>query len=400
MASQAVTVNTTPTVTVTPNAPGLCTGGSVNMNATGATSYTWSPATGLDVTTGSSVNANPASTQTYTIVGTTGSCSANQTATVTVATTLTVTVTPSAPAICLGNSVTLNGNGASSFTWKAPGGLSCTSCPSPSANPAVTTTYTVVGTSGTCADSANVVVTVNTLPSVTISDDKVGGSVICSTSDTLTANATGHGAFTYTWNTGATTSSLLADTASTYTVKVTDVNGCIDSVSLAITKNNQSITITGVDSIPMPGVNDTLTAHNGTNYSWSTGSTTSSVIVAPTVLTTYKVTGTDPNGCHDTATFTVKVGPNGIAAITDNDKTSLYPNPAERTINMSFEMQGAAKAAIIRIYDAYGKEVMNTNVTISNGKVLPIDISSLNQGLYFIKVTTEKNTQVVKFVKQ
>jgi len=399
-ASQAVTVNATPTVTVTPDAPGLCTGGSVNMNAGGATSYTWSPATGLNLTTGSSVNANPTSTQTYTIVGTTGSCSANQTATVTVATTLTVTVTPSAPAICLGNSVTLNGNGASSFTWKAPGGLSCTSCPSPSANPSVTTTYTVVGTSGTCADSANVVVTVNTLPSVTVSDDKVGGSVICSANDTLTATASGHGAFTYIWNTGVTTSTLLVDTAGTYTVKVTDVNGCVDSVSQAITKNNQSITITGVDSIPMPGVNDTLTAHNGTNYNWSTGSTTSSVIVAPTTLTTYQVTGTDPNGCHDTATFTVKVGPNGVAALTDNDKTSLYPNPAERTINMSFEMQGAAKAAIIRIYDAYGKEVMNTSATISNGKVLPIDISSLDQGLYFIKVTTEKNTQVIKFVKQ
>jgi hypothetical protein len=155
-ASQLIIVNPTPTVVVTPNAPGLCTGGSVNMNASGAVSYEWSPATALDVTTGSSVNANPSSTVTYTIVGTTGLCTSNQTVVVTVASSLTVSINPTAPAICAGGSVTLNANGASNFTWRGAS-LDCSTCPSPNANPSATTTYTVVGTSGTCADSANVV---------------------------------------------------------------------------------------------------------------------------------------------------------------------------------------------------------------------------------------------------
>ena len=399
-ASQAVAVNPTPTVIVTPNAPGLCPGGSVNMNAGGAASYTWSPATALDVTTGSSVNANPSSSITYTIVGTTGSCTSSQTAVVTVSATLNVTVTPATPSICLGGSITLNGNGAANYTWKTSSGLSCVTCPSPLANPSSTTTYTVVGTSGTCADSANVVVKVNTLPTVSITSDKVGGAVICSGSDTLTAHANGNGAFTYMWSTGATTNSITAASANTYSVTVTDGNGCMNTTSEAITVNSLKITVSGKDSINL-GKTDTLSASGASNYLWSTGSTTSTDIVSPTTLTIYTVTGTDANGCHDTATFTVKVGPVGIANIgMARESTFLYPNPAISTVNLSFEMPGSSKEAVIKIIDPSGREISSTNVEISNGKVLPINISNLDLGMYFVKVITKENTEVVRFIKQ
>jgi hypothetical protein len=59
-----------------------------------------------------------------------------------------------------GDSVTLTGSGAVTYLWSPATGLSCITCPTPKASPAVTTTYTLtgVGTNG-CTGSDNVTVT-------------------------------------------------------------------------------------------------------------------------------------------------------------------------------------------------------------------------------------------------
>ncbi len=62
----------------------ICEGSSATLNATGATSYSWSPATGLSGTTGASVTATPLQTLTYTVTGTNGSCSASATVSIVV----------------------------------------------------------------------------------------------------------------------------------------------------------------------------------------------------------------------------------------------------------------------------------------------------------------------------
>src|SRR6185369_5669941 len=67
-----------PHVSVNHPAP-MCVGQSTTLTATGATSYSWSPAIGLNATTGSSVTASPATTTTYTVTGTPGGCTAQVT---------------------------------------------------------------------------------------------------------------------------------------------------------------------------------------------------------------------------------------------------------------------------------------------------------------------------------
>ncbi len=64
-----VTVKRTPVVRINPNAPTVCTGGSVVLIASGADAYAWSPATGLSEITGDTVTATPSTTTTYTILG-------------------------------------------------------------------------------------------------------------------------------------------------------------------------------------------------------------------------------------------------------------------------------------------------------------------------------------------
>ncbi|MDP1747394.1 MAG: hypothetical protein Q8L90_17610, partial [Bacteroidota bacterium] len=69
-ASETISLNPLPTVSVSPPAPSTCIGSSLNLIASGANTYAWSPTTGLSASTGDSVSASPATTSTYTITGT------------------------------------------------------------------------------------------------------------------------------------------------------------------------------------------------------------------------------------------------------------------------------------------------------------------------------------------
>ncbi|HXP49671.1 MAG TPA: hypothetical protein VN922_06955, partial [Bacteroidia bacterium] len=96
-----VTVNFPPTVNISPSAASICPGNSVNLTASGSSvSYTWSPSTGLNVTTGTKVSADPTSTQVYIVTGTNAAgCSASNSVSVTVNNTLKVNITP-VPTTC------------------------------------------------------------------------------------------------------------------------------------------------------------------------------------------------------------------------------------------------------------------------------------------------------------
>jgi len=70
------TVNPLPTVTITPPSASIILGSSVALTASGATTYVWSPRTGLNITSGSAVIASPTSTTLYTVTGySDGGCS-------------------------------------------------------------------------------------------------------------------------------------------------------------------------------------------------------------------------------------------------------------------------------------------------------------------------------------
>ena len=79
-----VTVNALPNVNITDPSP-ICVGESAVLTASGANTYTWSPAGGLSATTGNPVTATPASTTVYTVTGTgANGCTGTDSTTVTV----------------------------------------------------------------------------------------------------------------------------------------------------------------------------------------------------------------------------------------------------------------------------------------------------------------------------
>lgn len=157
-------VNQAPVLSVSPGTS-ICSGRSTTLQASGATTYNWSPSTGLNGTSGASVTASPTQTTTYTVTGSSNGCQSSSQITVTV-NALPIVNAGSATTICAGQSTNLNASGASSYSWSPSTGLNQTTGASVLASPSTSTLYQVIGTNANgCTASANVNVTVNNPPS-------------------------------------------------------------------------------------------------------------------------------------------------------------------------------------------------------------------------------------------
>lgn len=299
-----VTVNPTPTVSVNSQPASICQGDSVTIGAGGASSYLWLPGN----QTSQVIVDFPSSTTTYTLIGTDASgCSDTTTVTVTVNSTPVITASASTDTSCANAPVTLTGSGATNYNWM-PGNLSGTSV---TVNPSTSTTYTVIGSNGVCADTTTLGITVTPGPTVSVASSN---DTICSgNSSTLTAS----GAVSYVWSSGGTNASetVTPTSSQTYTVTGTDANGCSSTATFSVTVNPlPTVTISGTNTI-CTGGSSTLTAAGASTYVWSTTATTNSISVSPTSSQTYSVVGTDANGCSSSTTYSVTVVAPPVAGV-------------------------------------------------------------------------------------
>ncbi len=121
-------------------------------------------------------------------------------------------------------------------------------------------------------------------------------------------------AYTYSWTNGSTTDSAVNLSAGTYTLTLTDNNGCTFTVPATITQPNaMTVVVSGPQTI-CAGTSGVLTAtvNGGTapyTYKWSDGNTTKTDTVIPAFTQTYSVNITDANGCKTSSQFTVILGP-------------------------------------------------------------------------------------------
>ena len=312
-ASSIVTVSleTLPTVLANATSSSICVGQSVTLNGAGATSYTWS----AGVTDGNAFT--PTATDSYTVTGT-GSNGCTNSSVVTVTVDVLPTIAINSATICTGQSATLIASGASTYTWNT----------SSNANPIVVSptansTYSVIGTSTAgCSNTATTQVAVIALPTITVSS-----STICS-GDSATLIASG--ANTYTWNTGANTASIIVTPSSnaTYTISGNLLGCTIAGSNTAFVNVNPlpTISIAASSGTLCTGQSTTLTASGASTYTWSNLSITNSIVVTPTVSSTYSVLGVSTAGCFSTGIAQVSVIP--LPTIIVNSSTICSGNSA------------------------------------------------------------------------
>lgn len=244
--SVTVEVLPEPVVSINPSNAEICPGESVDLTASGASSFTWSPANGLNDTQGATVSASPASTETYTVIGQSGECSSDTTITVTVLGLPDISFSPENPELCPDGSVEITATGGTTYTWSPTTGLDNPNDSVVNAGPENTTTYTITGTdSNGCTNTAEVTATILDLPEVDAGEDLE----ICPGTG-IELNGSSADAVSFSWSPDEslddpTVSNPFAtpDNTTTYTLEVTDENGCNNTDDVTIEVIDQSFEI-------------------------------------------------------------------------------------------------------------------------------------------------------------
>ena len=339
-ATVAITVNALPNVTANAGSSAICTGSSTSLTGIGAVTYTWAPSTGLSGTTGASVTADPTSAQTYTVTGTDANgCVSSGTTSISVNALPSVSGIASPSTICVGNSTTLSGSGASIYTWSPTTGLSSSTGTVVTATPSVTTAYTVTGTNGNgCSNTSNVVVIVDN-PVISFTKNNI--SCFGSCNGTILANVSGGTApYSYLWSDSKTTDLISNLCQGTYSLSLTDNLGCTSQKS-AVISQPAAINITTSSTATTCGqANGTVmaTVSGGTtpyNYSWNTSPVQTGSAVTSLASGTYSVTVTDGNGCTATTGVSVTGSSGPSISSTKVNQSNCGKNDGNATITVT-----------------------------------------------------------------
>jgi PKD-like domain/Secretion system C-terminal sorting domain len=229
MDSIQVTINGLPNVVAT-SAGVVCFGDSSSLAAAGANTYDWQPGS----LTGSAITVGLSSSTTYTVTGTDANgCSSTTTVTADVNQLPDVLASASATSICLGDSIVISGSGAVSYVWQ-PGNITSASFLDA---PTGTTTYSLTGTDQNgCSDTASITITVNPLPTVTITG--LGTHCLADGAFTLTQGSPVGGTYSGPGVSGSTfTPANAGNGTHTITYTFSDVNGCSASATSSIVVN-------------------------------------------------------------------------------------------------------------------------------------------------------------------
>ncbi|MFM7216574.1 MAG: hypothetical protein ACKO1U_00995, partial [Bacteroidota bacterium] len=308
----------TPTVSVSNSGPITCTNTSVTLSAIASAcagntivSYLWS-----NGATTTSASVTTSGTYTLTVTQSNGCTSSASTTVISDVCTPIVSASNSGPITCTNTMVTLSanatacsGNSIVSYLWSNGATTAITST-----SIAGAFSVTVTQSNGCTFTSSTVVAADTASPSVNCS---VSGTINCiNPVAILTANANpaaSNGIVSYNWSPGGfTTNSIGVYDGDTYTVTVTQTNGCTASSSCSavvdtckpVVAPTQNGPINCSNSSVLVQANATACSGQTLSYSWSNGFTTSSISTSSAGV--YSVTVSQaPNGCTASGSVTV-----------------------------------------------------------------------------------------------
>jgi gliding motility-associated-like protein len=330
-----VTVTVQPDPIVIVNDVNICAGNSVSLSASGATNYSWSPSTGLNQINGNPVISTPGSSITYTVTGTDPYPGCVGTAQLTVNVTDIVVDAGVDFEVCDQSAVIQLGGSPSGGVWSGVNVANGQFIPNGPGVYNLTYTYTVnpPGLPGGCAFMDEVQVTVNQLPSATVTPDLV----ICpGIQTTLVGTAlNGEAPYNVSWllggnvlQTSNSTNPLNLNVSpvntTTYNFEVVDNNGCEATNQVTVTTWEQPVAVSSPDVTICSDQTTTLVGQ-GTlglapyTFNWYVQGNALSIGNAPTLFVDEDVTTNfifeivDGHGCVSTDLTTVTVNPTPLA---------------------------------------------------------------------------------------
>ncbi len=361
-------------------------GGSVMLDAGNPGNlYFWSNSTSSQTTTASSSGAY--SVTVFTAAG----CSDSDTINVTINSQPTQTLGPDT-AICLSSVVLDAGNPGSTYLWSN-----------------AMTSQTITVTSGTysvtvtdpsgCTVGDTIVVTTNTPPNVSVSQD----TAICPGG---TATLTATGALSYLWSNNSPSNPLTVSptTNTSYYVTGTDANGC-EASEIVIVSLLTPATAMFTHTVSMATAYFTNQSTGAWSYSWNFDDG-SPLDNSQTPAHTYTVNGvytvtltvTGPCGT-ETYTQTVTIVDVGIGEETLENSISIYPNPNDGHFTVTF-LLNESKDVTVEMTDISGRVISATQYNNVNVVNQEMNSGDLADGVYFVRVITSEESVTKKVVIQ
>jgi gliding motility-associated-like protein len=247
-ANVSVSVLPTTTIAINPYST-ICNNGTINLVApSGGNSYTWAGpnAYSSSVQNPTLTNVGSINQGVYSLSVTTGGCLNTGTVSITIYNPLGFSILPVDATVCIGKTGTLSatsigGSGSYNYSWSPPQGLASPNSSSTSFTGIATTNYTVTVIDANCAITTSITATVdvnvNPSPVITFTTSKARGcEPFCTDLTSISIPASANCVWSFSNHTGLTacsTPSFCFGTHGIYSASltVTDINGCVDSVS-------------------------------------------------------------------------------------------------------------------------------------------------------------------------
>lgn len=263
--------------------------------------------------------------------------------------------------LCFGDSTgsaTVGTNGGTApftFAWQ-PFGSTAASASGLSAG-----TYSVVVTGADgCSDT--ITLAINQPPQLLVTCQSSDENCNYQDGSAFVNASGGTGTYNYAWSNSSSGDSISQLSAGTYSVVITDQNGCSETCSVAVNTTATANANAGVDFTMETGQTGALSGSGGVYYSWTPAgdvdcNTCAATTISPTVTTTFVLTVTDSAGCMDYDSIVVFVEipcddifvPNAFSPNGDGQNDFLY---VRGTCIESFTFS---------VYNRWGEKVFQTS---------------------------------------
>jgi hypothetical protein len=207
--------------------------------------------------------------------------------------------------------------------------------------------------------------------------------------------------FAYTWSTGDSINTIEELVIGTYTITITDTNGCviIDSADVDYDSEALPLNLPSEAAVCKP-FSITLDAGlEASSYLWSTGDTSSSIQVFNGGL--YGLVVSNAEGCVSTDTTLVfEQNCVGIDEIADNMDVTIYPNPNRGVFTLNIENVNADRVSV-KFTSLDGKIVRDEFIQLSSGAATEeFRFNAIGKGIYFMTIMSQTQSITKRVIIQ